>query len=158
MQKSAKQLTKKEILSLVANYCSREERCTSDIISKLKEFNLPQDESEEIIDFLSKEKYFDDLRYSKAFVSDKFRFNKWGKIKIGYALKMKHIAGETIDEALESIDNEQYIQLLADELRKKKRTLPKLSGYELNGKLYQFAAGRGFESDEFKKALKMINE
>lgn len=158
MQKTTiKQLSQKEALSLITGYCSREERCSADVISKLKAYNLPQTVIDDILEFLIKEKYLNDLRYANAFVNDKFRFNKWGRIKIGYMLKQKHIAEDTIESALDIIDNEAYIELLSGELAKKKRTLKNLSDYELNGKLYQFAAGRGFESDEIKKALKQLD-
>jgi regulatory protein len=156
MQKAEKQLSKKEALSLITRYCSREERCIADTTSKLKKYNLPQIVIDEILEFLTKEKYIDDFRYAKAFVSDKFRFNKWGRIKIGYMLKQKHISDTIIEDALDSIDSEVYIELLSEELIKKKRSLKNLSGYELKGKLYQFAAGRGFESDEINKAIRPL--
>lgn len=158
MQKTTtKQLSQKEALSLITGYCSREERCSADVISKLKDYNLPQIVIDDILEFLIKEKYIDDLRYANAFVSDKFRFNKWGRIKIAYMLKQKHVSETLINTALDTIDSETYIDLLREELVKKKRSLKNISGYELKGKLYQFAAGRGFESDEINKALKQLD-
>jgi regulatory protein len=156
MQKTSGQLSKNEVLSIITGYCSREERCCEDVVSKLKAYNLPQNDIDEILEFLAKEKYLDELRYATAFVSDKFRFNKWGRIKIAYALKQKHVAEHIIDKALHNIDDEQYFELLSVELNKKKKSLTKLSVYELNGKLYQFAASRGFESDVINKTLKML--
>jgi regulatory protein len=157
MQKTIKQLSQKEALTLITGYCSREERCSADVISKLKEHNLPQTVIDDILEFLIKEKYLDDLRYANAFVSDKFRFNKWGRIKIGYMLKQKHVSENIIETALDTIDNEAYIELLTEELTKKKRSLKNLPEYVLKGKLYQFAAGRGFESDEINKAIKQLD-
>lgn len=42
-----------------------------------------------IIDRLVVEKFIDEERYCRAFVNDKFRFAKWGKMKITQALYMK---------------------------------------------------------------------
>ena len=46
---------------------------------------------------------------AKAFVRDKFRHNKWGKVKIAAHLKAKGITGDIIGTALGEIDNEEYI-------------------------------------------------
>jgi regulatory protein len=156
MQTHSRQITKKEAISLITAYCSRQERCIAEVVSKLKSYEIPDTIIEEIIFFLKQEKYIDELRYATAFASDKFRFNKWGRIKIGYALKTKHIPEEIITSAVNSIDSEQYTQQLSDELQKKKKSLKKLSDFELNGKLYQFAAGRGFESDVIRLALSQL--
>jgi len=148
-------LSRKELLTLITHYCSREERCIFDVTKKISEYNLPESEITEIIEFLKKEKYIDELRYTEAFVNDKFRFNKWGKYKINFALKQKHIPDHIIAEALEKIPEENYHSLLHDELSKKLRSLSKSSGYELKSKLYRFAASRGYENDLI---LEVINE
>ena len=41
--------------------------------------------------YLELEKYLDNLRFAISFVHDKFRFNKWGKIKLAYALRQKQV-------------------------------------------------------------------
>jgi len=156
MQTHSGQISKKEAIGLITAYCSRQERCISEVVSKLNTYEIPEIVQEEIITFLKQENFVDELRYATAFTSDKFRFNKWGKIKIVFALKAKHIPEEIITSAIDSIDQEKYIQQLSDELQKKKKSLKKLSDYELNGKLYQFAAGRGFENDAIREALGKI--
>ncbi len=122
---------------------------------KISEFDLPENEISEIIEFLKKEKYIDEHRYAEAFVNDKYRFNKWGKYKIKFTLKQKHIPEPIISEALNKIPDENYHSLLYDELSKKLRNLPKNSDYELKSKLYRFAASRGYENDLI---LEVINE
>ena len=148
-------ISKKELLTLITHYCSREERCIYDVKKKISEYHLPESEIPEIIEFLKNEKYIDELRYTEAFVNDKFRFNKWGKYKINFALKQKHIPEHLISEALKNIPDENYHSLLHDELSKKLRSLSKSSSYELKSKLYRFAASRGYENDLI---LDVINE
>ncbi len=147
--------SKKEALSVLTKLCSREEKCTRDISEKLDNWKISSADAKEIIDYLIKENYIDESRYAKHFASDKFRFNKWGKYKISFALKQKHIPEFTIKSAFEAIPDEEYRAVLFEELSKKLRSFPKTSEYELKGKLYRFAAGRGYENDI---VLDILNE
>ncbi len=147
MAEGQNSISKNEALSLLTHYCSREERCIADAREKLNDYNLPTSIVDDIIHHLVKEKYIDEHRYASAFVNDHTKFNKWGKYKISYGLKQKHIPEVIIHEALESISDDECRKILHDELSKKLRSLPKASNYELKGKLYRFAASRGFEND-----------
>lgn len=138
----------------VAFLCSKSEKCSFDIIEKLREMDLSKEDSLAIIDKLKSEKYLDDERYAFAFVKDKFRFNHWGKQKIAYILKSKNIASEIIEKAFDGIDEEDY----SDELRKiltdKARTVKGKDKYEIRNKLMRFAIGRGFEAGQIQEILK----
>ena len=147
MAEGQNSISKSEALALLTRYCSREEHCIADALEKLNIYKLPESVVEEVIGVLVKEKYIDELRYSLAYVHDKSKFNKWGRFKISYSLKQKRIPENILQEALESISDDECRQVLHDELAKKLRSLPKASNYELKGKLYRFAAGRGFEND-----------
>ena len=152
-------ISKKEALSLITRYCSIEERCISDTREKLNKYDLSENDIEEIIEFLKKEKYIDEVRYSAAFVNDKFRFNKWGKYKITYSLKRKLIPEAIISKALQNISDKDSKQLLKSELQKKLKCLPKADEHILKGKLYRFAASRGFENDLIINAIsEVLNE
>jgi regulatory protein len=140
-------INKKEALNLIANFCSKEERCIADVRKKLCEFELSEDIITEMINYLKKEKYIDENRYTVAFVNDKLKFNKWGKYKISYALKQKKIPDFIAEKALNDVSDDDYRHLLYEELAKKLRSLPKATNYELKGKLYRFASSRGFEND-----------
>lgn len=149
-----KDITPREAILLLMQYCSREERCSYDATKKLQTFSLPDTEIETIVDTLIKEKFIDDLRYATAYANDKYRFNKWGKFKISFALKQKKISENIIDQAIEIIPDEKYSSILNEELSKKLRTFPNtLSDYEKRGKLFRFAAGRGFETDDISEAI-----
>ena len=158
MAEKNKQISKKEALSLITRYCSSEERCVYDVQGRLEEFQLSEIDIDEIIDFLKSEKYIDELRYAFAFVNDKFRFNKWGRLKIEYALKQKKIPVNILSKALTNIAESDYLALLREELSKKLRSLPIASNYELKGKLYRFAASRGFENDFILEVLRELLE
>ena len=147
--------TKKEALSVITRICSKKEICSFEAIEKLNNWGISDPDSQEIIDYLFKEKYIDDLRYATHYASDKFRFNKWGKYKIANALKLKRLPEYIIANALDLLSKDDYRLLLREELTKKIRNLPKSSTYEIKGKLYRFAASRGYENDLI---MDIINE
>ena len=68
---------------------------------------------------MKEEKFIDDERYVRAYVSDKFKFNKWGKTKIRYYLKGKGLSDKTINIGLEVIDDEQYKIALIKTMKEK---------------------------------------
>jgi regulatory protein len=148
--------SKKEALAALTRICSKKETCTSEAIEKLTDWGISNSDANEILEYLIKEKYIDNLRYATHFASDKFRFNKWGRYKILNSLKQKHISGQFISAALENISKDDYLLLLKEELMKKFRSLPKSSDYEIKGKLYRFAASRGFENDLIMDLLNEI--
>jgi regulatory protein len=147
--------SKKEALSILTRICSKKEICSYDAAKNLNNWGLTESDTQEIIDFLIKERYIDDLRFATHFASDKFRFNKWGKYKISYALKQKQIPELLIAEAINSLSTDNYRSLLREELRKKLHSFPKSSTYELKAKLYRFAASRGYENDLI---IELLNE
>lgn len=145
-----------EALSAAAGYCSMAEHCISEVVEKVRRFELTPDEQSKLIKRLVDEGYLNESRYVKAFVKDKFRFGKWGRIKIRYALRQKGIPVFLLEEGMAEIQEEDYLELLTDLLRQKKRSTKANSPYELRGKLLRFAAGRGFELDQAGKCLRKM--
>lgn len=146
-------MTADELLYKLAARCSTSEQCLSDIESKLNRYELTEEEKTRIIRHLIEEKYIDDSRYARAFVRDKYRFNKWGRIKIAQGLRMKGIDNETIKEAMEAIDETEYNRILRELIAAKRKSTHGRSEYEVNGKLIRFATGRGFEFASIRQCL-----
>ena len=146
-------MTADEILYKLAARCSTSEQCLSDIEAKLGRYDLTEEERTRILRHLVEEKYVDDRRYAEAFVRDKYRFNKWGRIKIAQGLRMKGIDSETIKGAMEAIDEAEYMSILQDLIKAKRKSTTGKSNYEINGKLIRFATGRGFEFAAIRQCL-----
>lgn len=146
-------MTTDEILYKLAAKCSVSEQCLSDIEAKLSRYDLTEEERTRILRHLVEEKYVDDRRYAEAYVKDKYRFNKWGRIKIAQGLRMKGIDNETIKSAMEAIEEEEYQEILRDLIKAKRRSTRGSSEYEINGKLIRFATGRGFEFAAIRECL-----
>ena len=142
-----------EVLYKLAAKCSVSEQCLSDIEAKLAKYDLTEEEKTRILRHLVEEKYIDDGRYAEAYVRDKYRFNKWGRIKIAQGLRMKGIDRETIDTAMEAIDEEEYLDILRGLIQSKRRSTKGKNDYEVNGKLIRFATGRGFELSAIRQCL-----
>ena len=142
-----------EILYKLTAKCSVSEQCMSDIEAKLSSYNLTEEERTRILRHLVEEKYIDDRRYAEAFVRDKYRFNKWGRIKIAQGLRMKGIDSETISTAMEAIDEAEYLNILRDLIKAKRKSTRGKNDYEINSKLVRFATGRGFEYAAIRQCM-----
>ena len=151
-------MTADEILYKLAARCSVSEQCLSDIESKLAKYDLTEEEKTRILRHLVEEKYIDDGRYAEAFVRDKYRFNKWGRIKIAQGLRMKGIDNETISNAMKAINEEEYIDILHDLIKAKRKSTRGTSEYEINGKLTRFATGRGFEFAAIRRCINVDDD
>lgn len=137
----------RRILSKMCDICSKSEKCRSEIAEKLKANGIASDGREQILDFLIREKYIDEQRYAISFVRDKFRFNKWGKIKLAYMLRAKGVGSHDIDAALAEIAPEGYREALEALLQSKYRSLRSTDDYETIAKLVRFAQSHGFEAE-----------
>ena len=140
-----KPLSPGEALNKAAAYCTLCERCISEVSAKLTAWGVPPDEQEKIIARLTKEKFIDETRYCRAFVNDKLRFNRWGRIKIIAALREKRLPQEYINEAIESIDEDSYTEILKEVIAIKRRELKGKDDFATRQKLMRHAASRGFE-------------
>lgn len=153
-----KPLTYEQAIFKTAALCTQSEKCESDIRKKLILWELSESDIDKTINYLKEEKFLDDARYCSFFVKDKSRFNKWGKIKIAYALRTKRIDAELINSALEEIDEEDTLSILISILNTKLRSLKYKDEYDRKNKLMRFALSRGFEMKEINTALKLIKQ
>lgn len=140
-----KEITVGEAWNKASMFCAVAEHCISEVRSKLEKWGIAEEEISEIVDRLIKERFIDEERYAVSFVKDKFRYNKWGRVKIAQALWQKQIPRPVIQEAMTAIGEKEYGEVLKDLLKAKSRGLKAGTTYERNAKLVRFALGRGFE-------------
>lgn len=152
-------LTEKQALAKVESYCSSSEHCSAEIADKLKRWGLSYDAVERILTHLKTDRFIDDERFCRAFVNDKFRFSKWGKMKIAQGLYLKKIPSDMAWRYLNEIEDSSYQEVLQNLLDSKRKSLRASSDYELNVKLMRFALGRGFEMKDVSRYLSVsVNE
>lgn len=129
----------------LSTYCSTAERCRADVEEKLRKAEASEEEKGAILDRLVAEGFIDERRYAKAFAADKFRFSKWGKRKIEFALRAKRVSEDCIGEAIDAIDPDEYERTRQELTEAKAKTLKgDRSSMENRAKILRFMAGRGF--------------
>jgi regulatory protein len=111
---------------------------------------------DEIISKLKQEKFIDDERYVNSYVSDKFRLNKWGKIKIRHYLKAKGLSDNVIENGLQGINDDQYKKVLIATLKEKAKKVKSDNKYEKSGQIIRFAQSRGFEPEIIHRYLSEV--
>ena len=148
-----KPLTPSEALNKAAAYCTLCERCVSEVSTKLTAWGVPYALQEEIMARLIEEKFIDEARYCRAFVNDKVRFNRWGRLKITAALREKRLPQEYIKEAMENIDEDAYQQSLQETIDIKRRELKGKDDFATQQKIIRHAASRGYEPSLIIKAI-----
>lgn len=139
--------------------CSRAEYSSGEMRLKLIRKGLQRAEAEKIVTALLKTRFIDDSRFARAFVRDKVGYSRWGKNKVAMALMAKGVSRDVASEAISEIDEDEYIEGLAQLLESKMRSVgatPDNLGYEARAKLYRFAASRGFLSSDIGKALNRL--
>ena len=151
-------ITETEALNKVAAYCSAAEHCRAEISEKLHRWGLPYAAINRILKRLVAEKYIDEERFCRAFVNDKYRFAKWGKVKIAQALQLKKVPYNTCRQFLNEIDEEEYLSILDRLLTAKSKSIHAENEYELNGKLKRVALSRGFEMKDIRHCIQLSDE
>jgi regulatory protein len=148
----------KTALNKAMSQCSHREYCCEDIRNKLISWGVGNADSEKIIDVLLRENFINEARYAKAFVKDKFNYNKWGKIKIASNLRIKKIPSDIIRAALDSINNDAYTKSLSDLITVHRKSVKAKNKYDLKAKLLRYGLSKGFESSLLYDILNDLEE
>jgi len=150
-------MTYEQALNRAAAYCSQAERAPQDVEQKLQDWEVSENDAERIVEFLRKEHFLDEARFVHAFINDKFTYERWGRIKIVYALRQKGVTGPIVQNTMEDvIDPEKYLETLVALLRVKMRGIKLPLEQKDRAKLYRFAGSRGFESGVIGTALRKL--
>lgn len=148
-----KQITRDQARIRLEELCVRGEQCRADLVAKLSRWGVatPYDD---ILDSLAERRFFDDARFARAYVRDKYRFDRWGRMKIVSSLIAKRISRSDIDAALSEIDIKEYARNCYSILLSRRRQLPAdMSPYERRQRLLRSAAQRGYEPSLIIKLL-----
>jgi len=148
----------KTALNKAMALCASREYSSEDIRLKLNSWGLDASGAISVISTLIKENFINDKRYAEAFVKDKYKQNKWGKVKIAAHLRLKNIPSEIIESALATIDDGQYRQTIRDILTSHRRFIKAKNQFDLKGKLLRFGLSKGFESHILYDILNEMEE
>ena len=116
-----KPVTPDEALAKLEHFCAYRERCSKEVRTKLAELGLRGQDADQIFEVLREDGFFNEERFALAYAGGKFRINHWGRIRIRQELRMRDIDPDLVRRALDSIDEAEYIDLLKQQLEKKRR-------------------------------------
>ena len=150
--------TENDAYLTLAALCAQAEHCQYEMLEKMRRWELPEDAQARVMAKLVKERYVDDERYAQAFVKDKIRYNKWGRRKVEQALWQKRIDEDIRKRVLDEVDDDEYLSILRQLLKQKRKTIKAQNDYELNQKLMRFAVGRGFTFDIIRQCIDVDDE
>mgnify|MGYP001332846338 FL=1 len=148
----------KNLIEQLKSYCAIQERCSNDIVTKMKSWRITNKNQDKILEILIQEDFINDKRYSKSFCRGKFRIKKWGKIKIVNELKRKNINSTTIISSLNEISDMDYSKELDTQFNKKKQSINTLNYYEKKKKIANYLIGKGYESNLVWEKLRELKE
>jgi regulatory protein len=144
----------KTILTKAQSYCAYQDRCSSEVMQKLRDWGVDGERIPKILESLTEDKFLDDRRYAESFVSSKFRLKHWGRNKIAYELRLKKIPSELISQALESIDESEYAATLQTLIAKKSKEVKDSDAFRKNQKITRYLISKGFESELVFRMMK----
>lgn len=154
-----KKTTEEKALKRLAALCAKAEHCSGEMIDKMRQWGLDDEGAQaRILEYLTKHKFVDDGRFCHAFVEDKIKYNKWGRMKIVQALRMKHVDEDIYQPILDDVPQKEWIEILEPLIKAKMRTVKAANDYEASMKVIRFAAGRGFDMDIIHKAIDELNK
>ena len=148
-------MTESEGKTLAERYCSGAEHCCLEVRAMLERHKAESGDIDRIIRHLMSEGYIDESRYAVAFVHDKVRFAKWGRMKIAQALWQKRIPQGIADDALASIDDGEYMAALKEVAQSRYRQAKGATEYERKMKTMKTVCSRGYEPALVRKVLSM---
>lgn len=99
----------KIIIEKIQSYCLYQDRCVKEVKNKLYSFKVSSQLVENIVEYLIDNDYLNEERYTKMFIQGKLRIKKWGRIKLKYELRSKGIDIKIINEYINQINEEDYI-------------------------------------------------
>ena len=146
-------MTEEQVLNKLTTLCARGEHCQQEMLDKMRKWEIEEDVQARVMEYLLKEKFIDEERYTRLFVEEKIKFNKWGRKKLEQALYMKRIPRSIYAPILDEVDEDNYEEILRPLLEAKRKAVTGKSEYEIRGKLIRFALSRGFDMDTILSVL-----
>lgn len=138
-------------------YCAYQDRCHFEVDQKLISWGLDQEDRDILAADLISNRFLDEERFAKSFVSGKFRIKKWGRIKIKMHLKQKRVTDYSIKQGFKEIDPEEYWETLVLLTKKKQKDLKTSDTiWQKRAKVTRFLSSKGFESDLIRESIDLV--
>lgn len=127
-------------------YISVRIRSTKEIFDYLLRKNFSYEDSEVIVERLTKDKFLDDNHFCECFIKDKLRFTTMGEYKIVNELKHHNISSDIINNNMYLLSSEVMKEKIEKLVDKKMASNRKLDTNHLRNKLYHNLLNLGYSS------------
>jgi regulatory protein len=117
------------------HYCAYQERCHSEVQTKLKEMRMIPIAIDDIIAHLIEHNFLNEERFAKSYARGKFNIKNWGKNRIVRELKFRKISEYNIKTALKEFTEEDYFNKLDTIASKKLTTITETNIYKKRKKI-----------------------
>jgi len=130
----------------LVNYCVYQDRCHSEVQTKLKEMRMIPIAIDKIISHLIEHNFLNEERFAKSYARGKFNIKHWGKVRIIKELKFREISDYNIKTALKEFSEEDYYTKLNYLATKKLDSITETNVYKKRKKLADYLLYHGWES------------
>lgn len=138
-------------------WCAYQERCFSEVQSKLIQLGCSNEDVERLVAELIKSNFLNEERFARAYCSGKFRIKGWGKVKIRQHLKQKRVSEKCIEYGMQEIDCDAYFErLIALAERKQSDLKNESNNWTKRAKIMRFLQQKGYEQDLIYEAMNEI--
>ncbi|MBO6793110.1 MAG: regulatory protein RecX [Balneolaceae bacterium] len=132
---------------------ARRDHSRQELVQKAIKKGYLNSEIDGILDELEEKKYIRNDVFAQKFAHDKFHFNHWGKQKIKMELLRKGIKTNDIEQALETLSEEEISQKMEYLVQKAKPRFLRTEKTKRRKKLFDFLIRKGYDSALVMKEL-----
>ena len=159
MERSKQAVSVPAALQKIKHYCGYQERCHAEVKEKLYSFGLWKKDVETILAQLIEENYLNEERFAQLFAGGKFRMKQWGRVKIKYELKQKHISEYCIKKGLKEINEDDYQKTLHKLAAAKWKSLKSDKNiFSKKSKTMNYLLQKGYEASLANEAIVALQE
>jgi regulatory protein len=137
----------KEALQKIEYFCSYQERCHEEVVTKLRSMKMDSEEIDRIMVHLLTENFLNEERFACSFARGKHRIKHWGKIRITNELKFRNISQTLINTALKEITPEEYLETFHALAERHWESIREKNTLKKRKKFCDYMLRRGFESN-----------
>jgi regulatory protein len=137
------------------HFLSYRARAEKEIVDKLRKRETSDETIDKVMERLQRNKLVDDRDFASLWVENRSEFRPRGKHVLRMEMRQKGISEETIEDALEDIDEESLAYRAAKKQARKYRAT---DWEEFRRKLGAFLARRGFNYDISSTTVKKVWE
>lgn len=140
-------LTLEQAKNKLEHFCAYQDRCHTEVISKLYNLKVSSDLHGEILVYLINNKFLNEERFARSFTRGKHRISGWGKNRILGELKIRKISANLIKIAMTEIDDTMYFETLNKLAEQRWQSLTDKDINKKKQKLIGFLHRKGYEME-----------